>query len=274
MQKLEPACAVEVDRDGVVTDRWRYYELPLRCGAVEATVGDLEERLRSAVRRTLVSDVEVGVLLSGGIDSSLTAWFASEASPGLRAFTVRFDDPSRDESRHALAVGRELGIDVELLDVRSNDALELVEALPSIYDEPFADQSAIPTVLLAREVSSHVKVALGGDGGDELFNGYVMYAEADRVRRIARFVPDSLLASVESLSTSSSVPLGRLGNAASRLQLGDAGALGNVRSIMTPSARRLLLGPASGSSSPGVSWSSIGPSSPDGPDDRWADLRT
>jgi asparagine synthase (glutamine-hydrolysing) len=151
------------------------------------------ERLRGAldlsVRQHLVSDVPVGVFLSGGIDSSTVAAFAARHYGGrLKTFSIGFADPSFDESVHARRVARALGTDhhEEILEPRG--ALNLVERLPDILDEPLGDASLIPTFLLSRFARRSVTVALSGDGGDELFAGYPTY-QAHRLARVVELVP-------------------------------------------------------------------------------------
>jgi asparagine synthase (glutamine-hydrolysing) len=125
------------------------------------------------VKRELVSDVPVGVLLSGGLDSSAVTAFATEHYPGqIQTFSVGFDEPSFDESRYARQVSRRLGTRHHEIVLSSREGAELVPKIPDFLDEPFGDSSLIPTYLLSRFVRQHVKVALGGDGGDELFAGY------------------------------------------------------------------------------------------------------
>src|SRR5437879_662658 len=151
------------------------------------------ERLRGvldlAVRQHLVSDVPLGVFLSGGIDSSTVAAFAARHVGGrLKTFSIGFEDPSFDESAHARRVAQALGTDhhEERLDARG--ALDLVERLPDLLDEPLGDASLIPTFLLSRFTRRSVTVALSGDGGDELFAGYPTY-QAHRLASAFRLLP-------------------------------------------------------------------------------------
>ena len=135
--------------------------------------GELLERLREAVRLELISDVPLGVFLSGGLDSSAVAAMMSEITPGnVKSFSIGFDDPSFDESRYAEMAARHLGTDHRMLKLEAKSLLELVPRLGEILDEPMADASIIPTYALCRFARQHVKVALGGDGGDELLAGY------------------------------------------------------------------------------------------------------
>lgn len=132
----------------------------------------LEAVLRESVRRRLVADVPVGCFLSGGIDSSLVAALAGS---GLRTFSVGFGGAEGDETAHAGAVARHLGTDHTEIDLSADDALAAVPSLHAAWDEPFADPSQLPTLLLCREARRQVTVALSGDGGDEMFGGYRRY---------------------------------------------------------------------------------------------------
>ena len=144
------------------------------------------ELLDSAVAEQNVADVPLGVFLSGGIDSSIIAALSAKCTnQPIKSFSVSFDDVAFDESAQAEAFARTLGADHTTIRVDFN-AWETLHELTAAYDEPLADNSALPTWLLARETARHVKVALSGDGGDELALGYDRYraiALADRLRR-------------------------------------------------------------------------------------------
>jgi len=150
---------------------------------------ELRARLRDSVRAHLVSDVPVGVLLSGGIDSSvLAALAAEESSEPLRTFSIGFEERSFDELADARLVVARYGTRHRELVLRPDAAL-LLPALADAFDEPFADSSALPTYLVSRLAAEDVKVALSGEGGDELFGGYYTYAAdllAARVGGLAR----------------------------------------------------------------------------------------
>ncbi len=142
----------------------------------------LAELLMSSVQYQLISDVPLGVFLSGGIDSSIVAALAaSQAGAKLNTFSIGFREAKFNESGYAAAVAKHLGTQHHEFIVSSTEAKNLVEIMLDAYDEPYADSSAIPTMLVSRLARQHVTVALCGDGGDELFFGYGMYQWADRL---------------------------------------------------------------------------------------------
>jgi asparagine synthase (glutamine-hydrolysing) len=149
---------------------------------------ELRARLRDSVRAHLIADVQVGVLLSGGVDSSvLVALAAQESSEPVHTFSIGFEERSFDELDDARAVAQLYGTRHEELVLRPDAAL-LLPALADAFDEPFADSSALPTYLVSELAARHVKVALSGEGGDELYGGYYTYAAdllALRVGRLA-----------------------------------------------------------------------------------------
>ena len=152
-------------------------------------IEELRARLRDSVRAHLVSDVPVGVLLSGGIDSSALAALAAEESPGeLRTFSIGFEERSFDELADARLVAERYATRHRELVLRPDAAL-LLPALAEAFDEPFADSSALPTYLVSQLAAQDVKVGLSGEGGDELFGGYYTYVAdllAQRVGGLAR----------------------------------------------------------------------------------------
>jgi asparagine synthase (glutamine-hydrolysing) len=163
--------------------------LELRQDDEAELIEELRARLRDSVRAHLVSDVPVGVLLSGGIDSSaLTALAAEESSEPVRTFSIGFEERSFDELSDARLVAERYGTQHREL-VLSPDAALLLPALADAFDEPFADSSALPTYLVSQLAASDVKVALSGEGGDELFGGYYTYVAdllAERTGGLAR----------------------------------------------------------------------------------------
>jgi len=152
-------------------------------------VEELRARMRDSVRAHLLADVPVGVLLSGGVDSSLLAALAAQETPeAVHTFTVGFAERSFDERDDARRVAELYGTNHHELLLHPDPAL-LLPTLADAFDEPFADSSALPTYLVSQLAADHVKVALSGEGGDELFGGYYTYAAdllADRVGPIAR----------------------------------------------------------------------------------------
>lgn len=150
----------------------------------------LDALIRDATQMRLVADVPLGAFLSGGIDSSLiVAAMAATSTHAPRTFSIGFKERGFDEAPHAAAVARHLGTEHTELYVTANDALTEIPRLSATWDEPFADPSQIPTLLLSRLTRQHVTVALSGDGGDELFAGYERYLLARRIWRAARMVP-------------------------------------------------------------------------------------
>jgi len=205
--KLPPACWLAVDRDGLHGPH-RYWDLRFPAeGAVrrvrlEEAAARVRELLGEAVRKRLAADVPLGLLLSGGLDSSAVAALTARLAPGrVKTFTVGFEgDAFYDERAHAARVARHLGTEHHAALV-APDAAALLETLLHHHDEPFGDSSALPTYLVAREARRHVTVAVGGDGGDETFAGYDRFRAAllaERIplparralRGLARLVPE------------------------------------------------------------------------------------
>ena len=155
---------------------------------------NIETFLRKSISEKLVADVPVGVFLSGGIDSSLIAaiaqdeYFKSEGK-SIKTFTIGFKDKKYDESVYARKISIHLNTDhhEEILD--KNKIINIIPKIPIIYGEPFADYSSIPTYLVSELAKSKVKVALSGDGGDELFGGYSRYIYADYFKSILNKLP-------------------------------------------------------------------------------------
>ncbi len=134
------------------------------------------ELLKESVKRRLISDVPLGVFLSGGIDSSAITVLAQKEVPGrIKTFSIGFEDPSFDESKYASLASKYIGTEHYEQMMTPTDLLNIVPNLPDILDEPMADASILPTYLLSKFTREHVTVALGGDGGDELFAGYPTY---------------------------------------------------------------------------------------------------
>src|SRR4026209_2049780 len=179
INKLPAAHKLTLERGRVKVER--YWRLSYKTEEPVPTEHDAAEHLRElmadAVRMRLVSDVPLGVLLSGGVDSSTVAALAvASSSEAVKTFSISFAEASFDESAYARAVAKFLGTDHHEERLSANLAANLVSEIGAWMDEPFSDPSLVPTYLLSRFTRKHVTVALGGDGGDELFAGYPMYA--------------------------------------------------------------------------------------------------
>lgn len=196
--KLEPGHFAVVGIDGRVR-RSAYWspltvalnamQRPYRGGELDAA-DELEELLARAVSSRMVADVPVGAFLSGGVDSAgIVAFMRDAASQAVRTYTVGLDDPRFDESEAATAVAERLGTDHTTLQVTSREAVDHVPRLALMYDEPFADSSMLPTHLVSALAVKDVKVALTGDGGDEVFGGYNRHVFGDRIARGHRLLP-------------------------------------------------------------------------------------
>jgi len=186
----DPASPAEPEPYWSVEERARAGRVQGFAGSDEDAVDALEEVLGDAVRLRLRADVPLGAFLSGGIDSSaVVALMQEQSARPIRTFTIGFDAAEHDESRLAAAVARHLGTDHREVRLTGRDALELVPQLPQIFDEPLADPSQIPTLLICRAAREEVTVAVSGDGGDELFAGYNRYAYGDAMIRRASRLP-------------------------------------------------------------------------------------
>lgn len=180
-----------------VRNELRHENAPVAYANDVAATDALDALLTEVVGEEMVADVPVGAFLSGGIDSSLIVSVMQKvASRPVRTFTIGFSENSHDESPFARAVAKHLGTEHTEIMLSADDALAFVERLPTIFDEPFADSSQLPTLLVSAVTRKHVTVALSGDGGDELFGGYSQYMAPDSVGRMIQRVPRSLRATL------------------------------------------------------------------------------
>ncbi len=205
-------------------------------GSFAAAVDRLETLIDDAVAMRMVADVPVGAFLSGGIDSSTVVAAMVRAQPGaVESFCIGFPGTPYDESQHAEAVARHLGTRHTTMNVSEAECLAVLPRLPEIYDEPFADPSEIPTLVLSELTRRHVTVALSGDGGDEFFGGYERYRGAAAEWRLLERRPPLLGAAARGVTT---MLAGKTGHLARRLRklsekAGHASALSLYRDVMS-----------------------------------------
>lgn len=195
--KLPPAHAARFDLASGKLRVWRYWTLPANCPATDADSEALADEagtlIEDATRLRLAADVPVGVLLSGGLDSSLIVAAASRVSSApVQTFTIALPGSRLDESAYARIVARHFGAQHHELPLADSGLATLGELAPFV-DEPIADSSLIPTYLVSKLTRRHVTVALGGDGGDELFGGYGDYGASLADARRLRYIPKSIV---------------------------------------------------------------------------------
>ena len=196
--KLEPGClltlnelpnSIQITRWWALADIVQVAQDNLIADEVEA-VEALEQCLANAVKLQSLADVPLGAFLSGGVDSStIVALMQRQAMRPVKTFTVGFEDAGFDESPHAKAVAQHLGTEHSELFVSSAEAQSVIPQLPTMYDEPFADSSQIPTHLVSKAAKQQVTVALSGDAGDELFGGYNRYFWGPRIWNRLSWLP-------------------------------------------------------------------------------------
>ncbi|HLP12589.1 MAG TPA: asparagine synthase (glutamine-hydrolyzing) [Flavobacteriales bacterium] len=182
IHKLQPGTWASVQNNHVETGIWFSVKETTPSTKHKAELGELKSILETAVEKQLIADVPVGCFLSGGIDSSLvTAIARKRAGKRLKTFTIGFEEAAKDESIYAQKIAKHLDTEHHSFVLNEKLALEICGQAIDAYGEPFADSSSIPTWLLSQVTSKHVKVALSGDGGDELFLGYGAYHWAKRL---------------------------------------------------------------------------------------------
>ncbi len=190
VRKLKAGHAFSFDLDSGKFDTYPYWDLDQHDrlefrGSYEEAQNTLVKLLKDAVSLRLYADVPVGVFLSGGIDSSLvTAMAVQTTASKVKTFSVKFDEDGFDESSYAQRVASHLETDHHVIQCNYDEGLDLIENFSYYYDEPFADSSAIPSMLLSKYTRQHVTVALSGDGGDESFMGYDRYLWASKGGKI------------------------------------------------------------------------------------------
>jgi len=217
VNKLLPAHALSFDVNTGFLKKWRYWDIPEyqpedTSGKINevALLNELEELLEDSVNRQLIADVPVGVLLSGGVDSSIVTAMASKKSSMVKTFTIGFPGHGKlDETKHARLIARHFNtehIELEAKELKAEHFLDLAKK----FDEPIIDSSMIPTFLVSKLVREHCTVALGGDGGDELFGGYKHYDRLLWMQKYLGKIPRTLRRSA-SIFADKFIPLGAKG---------------------------------------------------------------
>jgi asparagine synthase (glutamine-hydrolysing) len=209
VSKLPPGCHLTYECGRASIERyWRLsYDGDPPNGDPAELEEELRERIRSAVRRRLVSDVPIGALLSGGIDSSTVVAAMAEASSGpVKTFSIGFDEASFNELPNARLVARRFETDHHEMVVRP-DAVSIVPRVVRHHGEPFADSSSVPSFLVSELARRDVTVALNGDGGDEGFAGYDRYVRALRLNRLSALLPSPLRRAMRVVAERGAEPL-------------------------------------------------------------------
>jgi len=197
--KLQPGAVLTVsltEREPVITPFWSVAEsasigkaTPFSGSDLEA-VNALEMLLSDSIALQMMADVPVGAFLSGGIDSSvIVALMQKQATRPIRTFTIGFEEDAFNEAPFAAEVARHIGTDHTEMQISSRDALDVIPLLPTLYDEPLADISQVPTYLVSKLARSQVTVSLSGDAGDELFGGYNTYGMAEKFFTLNKALP-------------------------------------------------------------------------------------
>lgn len=189
--KLEPGAVLQFSQGEVKT--WKYWDVkkvyheavqnPIR--HYEDAKEELKETLKKSVKARMIADVPLGSFLSGGYDSSLVTAMAQECSDSpVKTFSIGFHEEKYNEAKYAKAVAEYLGTNHTELYIDEKDMFDLVESIPTYYDEPFADSSEIATMMVSKLAREHVTVALSGDGGDEFFCGYNIYKNVAQAQKL------------------------------------------------------------------------------------------
>ena len=158
--------------------------------SIEDASAEVDQLLKSSFKYRMIADVPVGIFLSGGYDSSLvTSILQAQSTEKIKTFTIGFNNIEFDESQYAKQISNHLGTEHHEKICTSNDAINIFNQLPYIYDEPFGDPSSIPTVLLSEFTKKYVKASLSADGGDEIFGGYNKYFTISKFLNLSKFCP-------------------------------------------------------------------------------------
>jgi asparagine synthase (glutamine-hydrolysing) len=212
--KLAPGHYVTVEKHGEsISEQICYWSLECYAGepsssggSVETDCNALDALLGDSVRLRMTSDVPVGAFLSGGYDSTMVvAQMQARSMTPIKTFTVGIHHPEYDEAPYAAAIAKHLGTEHTGLYISQVDCMDVIPSLPRIYDEPFADSSQIPTLLVSRLARKSVSVVLGGDGGDELFGGYNRHTYGAKLWSILNLMPPKLRNAVFSATQEKSI---------------------------------------------------------------------
>jgi len=186
VDQVKPGEVIEVDKNLKIKKNfyWSYkdfFKLKKSTNSLNESLEELENLITNSIKIRLISDVEVGSFLSGGIDSSLVSCIMSEVSKKkIKTFSVGFLEKKYDESQDARNISKYIGSEHHEIIIEKNELLNFFDKIPEIYDEPFADSSQIPTAIISNYAKKNAGVILSGDGGDELFGGYTRYIEAKK----------------------------------------------------------------------------------------------
>jgi asparagine synthase (glutamine-hydrolysing) len=212
IEKLPQARAMVYDLEKNTLMVWKYWDLPVAETENEIPKEELCEEflclMRDSVKRQMIADVPIGILLSGGIDSTLVTAIATEvSSKPVQTFTISFPGyPQYDEARFANIVAEHFGTDHTQITIH-DDIDQIIPLLAKHLDEPLADHAIVPTYLIAKSIRQRATVALSGDGGDELFGGYPHYAMLAKLEMLKKLIPSSLR-SLMAACASNFLPIG------------------------------------------------------------------
>lgn len=191
--KLEPGQILEFDTSTGTLNKWKYWDVaevyqrkkaePV--GTYEEAKEELRGILQDAVKKRMIADVPLGTFLSGGYDSSLVTALAQEASSDpVKTYSIGFHDKKHNEAEYAKEVAKHLGTEHTEMYIDEKTMFQMVESIPKYYDEPFADSSQIPSMLVSELAAKDVTVVLSGDGGDEFFCGYNVYDYVGQAQKL------------------------------------------------------------------------------------------
>ncbi|WP_120403961.1 asparagine synthase (glutamine-hydrolyzing) [Halobacteriovorax sp. BALOs_7] len=216
VSKVEPGQIVEINTLNLKEKSFYYWSLDeeynkSKCSyrkTFNSAIKDLDEILKEVIDEQLDSDVPIGSFLSGGVDSSLVSAIAQNISTKpINTFSIGFRDPKYNEAVYAKEVANYLKTNHTELYTKPEDCISLVHDIKKIYDEPFADSSQLPTLLLSRLTKEHVTVCLSGDGGDEVFCGYERYLMTNKLKKYNKNIPYVLKKALKLLTPTLNIPL-------------------------------------------------------------------